>query len=119
MLLLKSGSVARDAKISEAWTRLKSSGAKLPLLLNLKFVGELFHLMMIVDAYTFEDHSLVTRVIDVLKCKWFLLFYTLQKEVHAVLKRYGVTWVLVEAQWLQSFVLSIVVINRLKVILID
>ena len=75
--------------------------------------------MMIVDAYAFEDHSLETRVIDFLKCKWFLLFYTLQKEVHAVLKRYGVTWVLVKAQRLQSFVLSIVVINVLQVVLID
>ena len=119
MLLLKCSPVAGDAKSVEVWTRLKCVGAKLSLLLDLKFVGVLFHLMMIVHANAFQDHSLETSIVNFLIRYWLLLFYTLQKEVHAVLKRYGVTWVLVEAQRLQSFVLSIVVINVLQVVLID
>ena len=119
MLLLKCSPVAGDAKAVEVLARLKCVGAKLSLLLDLKFVGVLFHLMMSVDANAFQDHSLETSIVNFLIRYWLLLFYTLQKEVHAVLKRYGVTWILVEAQRLQSFVLSIVVINVLQVVLID
>ena len=111
MLLLKCSSVARDAKIFKALTLLKSIGTKLFLLLDLKFISKFFHFMVIVDAYTFKELSLEACIIDFLICYWLLFFNTLQKEVHAVLERYGVTWILVKAQRLKPFVLPIVVIN--------
>lgn len=118
MFLLNRGSVAWDAKVFEALTLLKSVGAKLSFLLDLKFVGEFFHLVVIVDAYAFQELSFKACIVDFLVCNWLLLFNTLQKEVHAVLKRYGVARILVKAQRLETFILSIVVIDILQVVLI-